>query len=86
MELLNALCLTAAEVEKEYTVVARQREGEKKRAGKNKGKGRDKEFEAKAEEVSKRKAKLAEYIEDFFNGCVISFLVMLELTSSFIHL
>lgn len=71
MELLNALCQVAAEIEKEHTIVTRQREGERKRAGKNKGKGRDKEFEAKAEEVGKRKAKVAEYMEDFFNGCVI---------------
>jgi len=68
MELENALCDVAAEVEKEVVVVARQREGEKKRAGKAKGKAREKEFERKAEEVQERKNKLSEYLRDFFDG------------------
>jgi len=68
MELENALCDVAAEVEKEVVVVARQREGEKKRAGKAKGKAREKEFEGKAEEVRERKNKLSEYLRDFFDG------------------
>jgi cohesin complex subunit SA-1/2 len=70
MDLESALCEVAAEVEKEVVIIARQREGEKKRAGNAKGKGRQKEFEGKAEEVRERKNKLNEYLREFFDGCV----------------
>lgn len=70
MDLESALCEVAAEVEKEVVIVARQREGEKKRAGNAKGKGRAKEFEGKAEEVRERRNKLNEYLREFFDGCV----------------
>ncbi|KIJ37056.1 hypothetical protein M422DRAFT_61048 [Sphaerobolus stellatus SS14] len=71
MDLESALCDVAASVEQEVITIARQREGEKKRAGKTKGKTRDKDFENKAEEVREREKKLAEYLDDFFNGVFI---------------
>jgi len=68
MDLECALSDVAASVEQEVVTIARQREGEKKRAGKTKGKGRDKEFESKAEEVKEREKKLTEYLNDIFDG------------------
>lgn len=68
MDMESALCDVAAKVEQEVITIARQREGEKKRAGKSKGKGLDKDFENKAEEVKDREKKLVEYLDDFFDG------------------
>lgn len=70
LEAETALCDVAAAVEKEAEVVARQREGEKKRKGSKGGNIRDKELEKKAHEVSKRQKKLASFIKEFVNRYV----------------
>ncbi|KAJ6591108.1 hypothetical protein DFH09DRAFT_1138592 [Mycena vulgaris] len=76
LELEGALCQVAASVEKEAEVVARQREGERKRRAKNttgrdKDKGQDKEIEAKATEIRGRREKLKEFIKDFVDGVFV---------------
>ena len=68
LEIETALCEVAAAVEKEAEVIARQREGERKRKAKGVGSGRDKELEGKAAEVKGRRASLAEYLKDVFDG------------------
>lgn len=70
LEIETALCAVAAAVEKEAEVIARQREGERKRKarGATAGSGRDKELEGKAAEVKGRRANLAEYLKDVFDG------------------
>ena len=70
LDIETALCEVAAAVEKEAEVIARQREGERKRKAKGAGSGRDKELENKAAEVKGRRANLAEYLKDVFDGCV----------------
>ena len=64
LEAETALCDVAAAVEKEAVVVARQREGEKKRKGSKGGNVRDKELEKKAHEISKKQKKLATFIKE----------------------
>ncbi|KAG6868507.1 hypothetical protein C0993_001847 [Termitomyces sp. T159_Od127] len=72
LEVETALCDVAAAVEKEAEVVGRQREGEKKRKSTNKGSGaRDKELEAKAQEIRKRRTKLAEFLKEFVDGVFV---------------
>lgn len=68
LEIETALCDVAAAVEKEAEVLTRQREGERKRKAQGAGKAREKEFEAKAAEVKDHRAKLADYLRDFFDG------------------
>ena len=70
LDIETALCEVAAAVEKEAEVIARQREGERKRKAKGAGSGWDKELENKAAEVKGRRANLAEYLKDVFDGCV----------------
>ena len=65
LEAETALCDVAAAVEKEAVVVARQRQGEKKRKGSKGGSVRDKELEKKAHEISKKQKKLVSYIREF---------------------
>ena len=75
LEVETALCDVAAAVEKEAEVVSRQREGERKRkAAGNKGKAgnaRETELEKKAAEVRERRSKLAEFLKEFVDGCVV---------------
>ncbi|KAH8112371.1 hypothetical protein DFH11DRAFT_1607236 [Phellopilus nigrolimitatus] len=72
LEIETALCDVAAAVEKEAEVITRQREGERKRkTGKGASTVREKEFEAKAVEVKERRAKLAEFLKEFFDGVFI---------------
>ncbi|KAF8062324.1 hypothetical protein FPV67DRAFT_1508040 [Lyophyllum atratum] len=72
LEVETALCDVAAAVEKEAEVVGRQREGEKKRKSSNKGSGaRDKELETKAQEIRKRRTKLAEFLKEFVDGVFV---------------
>ena len=71
LEVETALCDVAAAMEREAEVVSRQREGERKRKVLNKGAAvRDKELEGKAEEVRKRRTKLAEFLKEFVDGWV----------------
>jgi cohesin complex subunit SA-1/2 len=68
LEAETALCDVAAAVDKEAEVVARQREGEKKRKT---GKGpnpRLKELEQKAQAIKRRQAKLKAFIKEFVDG------------------
>ncbi|KAF8153202.1 hypothetical protein B0H34DRAFT_800432 [Crassisporium funariophilum] len=71
LEAETALCDVASAVEKEAEVVARQREGEKKRKGPKGGHARDKELEKKAQEISKRQKKLATYIKEFVDSVFV---------------
>ncbi|KAJ7135430.1 hypothetical protein C8R43DRAFT_1020987 [Mycena crocata] len=70
LELEGALCDVAAAVEKEAEVIARQREGAKKRA-KAPAVLRDKTVEAKAAETRVRRDKLKEFIKDFVDGVFV---------------
>ncbi|KAJ7481621.1 hypothetical protein FB451DRAFT_132924 [Mycena latifolia] len=71
LELESALCDVAAAVEKEAEVIARQREGEKKRRGKTSA-GRDKDkLEAKSTEIRGHRDKLKEFIKDFVDGVFV---------------
>jgi cohesin complex subunit SA-1/2 len=68
LEAETALCDVAAAVDKEAEVVARQREGEKKRKT---GKGpnpRLKELEQKAQAIKRRQTKLKAFIKEFVDG------------------
>ncbi len=72
LEVETALCEVAAEVEKQAETISRQREGERKR---KKGKSepltaRERELEAKAAVIRERRAKLAEFLKEFVDGCV----------------
>ena len=69
LEAETALCEVAAAVDKESEVVARQREGEKKRKG-PKGNPRLKELDTKAQEVKRRQNKLKSFIKEFVDGYV----------------
>ncbi|KAG6835657.1 hypothetical protein H0H93_016057 [Arthromyces matolae] len=72
LEVETALCDVAAAVEKEAEVVGRQREGEKKRKSTNKASGaREKELEAKAQEIRKRRTKLAEFLKEAVDGVFV---------------
>ncbi|OCB88288.1 hypothetical protein A7U60_g4590 [Sanghuangporus baumii] len=72
LEIETVLCDVAAEVEKEAELVTRQRDGERKRKGaKGTASGREKEFEIKAKEVKDRRAKLSEFLKEFFDGVFI---------------
>ncbi|KAL5478298.1 IRR1 [Sanghuangporus weigelae] len=72
LEIETALCDVAAEVEKEAELVTRQRDGERRRKGaKGAASGREKEFEIKAKEVKDRRAKLSEFLKEFFDGVFI---------------
>lgn len=64
LEAETALCDVAAMVDKESHVIARQREGEKKR----KGKGGNPQLDAKAKEVKQRQTKLKSFIKEFVDG------------------
>lgn len=74
LEVETALADVAAAIEKEAQVVARQREGEKKRKaasaanGKKAAAGKEKEYEAKAAEIKSRRTKMAEFLKDFIDG------------------
>lgn len=71
LEVETALCQVAAAVEKEADIVARQREGERKRKASNKASGvREKDLDHKAVEVRKRRAALAEYLKEVVDGSV----------------
>jgi len=69
LEAETALCDVAAAVDKESHVLARQREGEKKRKGKG-GNPRLQELELKGKEVKQRQNKLKTYIKEFVDGSV----------------
>lgn len=64
LEAETALCEVAAAVDKESHIIARQREGEKKR----KGKGGNPQLETKAKEVRQRQNKLKAFIKEFVDG------------------
>jgi cohesin complex subunit SA-1/2 len=68
LEAETALCEVAAAVDKESEVVARQREGEKKRKGPKAGNPRLKELDTKAHEVKRRQNKLKSFIKEFVDG------------------
>jgi STAG domain len=68
LEAETALCDVASAVEKEAVVVARQREGEKKRKGSKGGSVRNKELEKRAHEISKKQKRLASFIKEFVDG------------------
>lgn len=70
LEAETALCEVAAAVDKESEVVARQREGEKKRKGPKAGNPRLKELDTKAQEVKRRQNKLKSFIKEFVDGYV----------------
>jgi cohesin complex subunit SA-1/2 len=71
LEVETALCDVASSVEKEAEVVGRQKEGEKKRKATQKGgSAREKGLEEKAKEIRERRAKLAEFVSEFVDGCV----------------
>ena len=70
LELETALCDVAAAVEKEADIVTRQSEGEKKRKGKAANSGREKEIAKHAAEVKNRRARVTEFLGEFFDGCV----------------
>ncbi|KAK2460025.1 hypothetical protein APHAL10511_007948 [Amanita phalloides] len=73
LELETALCDVAAGVEKEAEVVARQREGEKKRKATNKSAGaaRSKELGVKAKEIRKRRDQVSEFLKEFVDGVFV---------------
>lgn len=70
LEIETALCEVAAAVEKEAEVIMRQKEGEKKRKAGKAG-SRDKELEKKGAEIKDKRAKLAEFLKEFFDGVFI---------------
>ncbi|KAF8558607.1 hypothetical protein OG21DRAFT_1504012 [Imleria badia] len=72
LEVETALCQVAAAVEKEAEIVARQREGERKRKAVNKSTAvREKDLDGKAAEVRKRRATLAEYLKEIVDGVFV---------------
>ncbi|KAF8634382.1 hypothetical protein AX15_000952 [Amanita polypyramis BW_CC] len=73
LELETALCDVAATVEKEAEVVARQREGERKRKTTNKSPGAAslKELGAKAKEIRKRRDQVSEFLKEFVDGVFV---------------
>ncbi|KIK67211.1 hypothetical protein GYMLUDRAFT_93035 [Collybiopsis luxurians FD-317 M1] len=76
LEIEAALCQVAKEVEKEFELTGRMKEGEKKRA-RTKGaagsntKGKEKELDAKLKEIKKRQSKLEEYIRENIDSVFI---------------
>ena len=86
LEAETALCHVAAVVDKESHVIARQREGEKKR----KGKGGNPQLDAKGKEVKQRQNKLKSFIKEFVDGSVAgfynrSYFILLIIHSVFVH-
>lgn len=71
LEAETALCDVAAAVDKEAEIVARQREGEKKRKTSAKGLNASlKEIERKAQVIKRQQTKLKSFIKEFVDGCV----------------
>lgn len=68
LEAESALCDVAAAADKEAEIVARQREGEKKRKGAKGSNPRLKELETKAQDVKRRQNKLKSFIKEFVDG------------------
>lgn len=86
LEAETALCQVAAMVDKESHIIARQREGEKKR----KGKGGNPQLDAKGKEVKQRQNKLKSFIKEFVDGSVAdfynkSYFILLIIHSVFVH-
>ena len=75
LEVETALCEVAADVEKEAETNSRQKGGEQKRKAKAKQTAptaREKEIDAKGNAIRERRAKLAEFLKEFVDGCVDS--------------
>ncbi|KZT43430.1 hypothetical protein SISSUDRAFT_1040461 [Sistotremastrum suecicum HHB10207 ss-3] len=71
LEIETALCDVASAVDQEVEIVQRQIDGERKKKGKAAGAGRDKVLEAKRNEVKERKAKIVEFIKEFFDSVFV---------------
>ncbi|KDR77313.1 hypothetical protein GALMADRAFT_267467 [Galerina marginata CBS 339.88] len=71
LEAETALCDVAAAVDKESEVVARQREGEKKRKGSKGGNARLKELEVKSQDIKRRQNKLKTFVKEFVDGVFV---------------
>lgn len=63
-----ALCDVTRDVEKESEVLARQREGEKKRKAKGAAGAKDTQLESKLKEVKERTTKLNEFLKEIIDG------------------
>lgn len=84
LEAETALCDVAAAVDKEAEVVARQREGEKKRKASTKGPNpRLKELEQKAQAIKRQQNKLKSYIKEFVDGYVKLLVLECDLTGTY---
>lgn len=69
LEVESALATVAAGIEKEAEIVARQREGERKRRkGSNQVGEREKTLSAKAANTKGKRNKINEYLKEFFDG------------------
>ncbi|KAG8986084.1 hypothetical protein FRB93_005518 [Tulasnella sp. JGI-2019a] len=76
LEVESAIAEVAGGVDKEASVLRRQKEGEKKKKGATstanaKGKGREQELQIKFDEVQNRRSQLREFLKEFFDGLFV---------------